>query len=161
MNLTLPLTHGQYGKTAARYPAQLSLAVRKITPPITYTAVGMQTLYNTVRATGANNIVLAGGIGNAGSFLGASNPPLTGTNLVYAIHNYDSKTDPDSYSLANWDLRFGDLSETQPVVMTVSRVIYLVVLRLSMQLYLVMINNTILASHLGHIMQLVAVVSRH
>jgi hypothetical protein len=54
---------------------------------ITYTAVGMQKLYDTVRATGATNLVFASGTGWASQF--PTTAPLTGTsNLIYAAHAY-------------------------------------------------------------------------
>ena len=54
---------------------------------VTYQAVGMQTLYNTVRATGATNLVFASGTNWATAF--PATAPLTGTsNLIYAAHAY-------------------------------------------------------------------------
>jgi endoglucanase len=81
-----------------------------------FTAVGMQQMYNTIRATGANNIVLAGGIDYASHLDGIT--PLTGNNIVYAIHPYANNGDPDAWSDSDWDNRFGDLSSTQPVIAT-------------------------------------------
>jgi hypothetical protein len=54
-----------------------------------WTAAGMQTLYDTVRLTGATNVVVATG----NSYGGDPEPILdghavTGTNVVYAIHAY-------------------------------------------------------------------------
>ena len=58
---------------------------------VTYQAVGMQTLYNTVRATGATNLVFASGSNWATSF--PATAPLTGTsNLIYAAHAYTCPT---------------------------------------------------------------------
>jgi hypothetical protein len=54
---------------------------------VTYQAVGMQKLYDTVRATGATNLVFASGRGWAATY--PSTAPLTGTtNLVWAVHAY-------------------------------------------------------------------------
>jgi endoglucanase len=54
---------------------------------VTYQAVGMQTLYNTVRAAGAANLVFASGNNWATAY--PATAPLTGTsNLVYAAHAY-------------------------------------------------------------------------
>ena len=54
---------------------------------VTYQAVGMQTLYNTVRAAGATNLVFASGNNWATAF--PATAPLTGTsNLIYAAHAY-------------------------------------------------------------------------
>ncbi|MBV9291796.1 MAG: cellulase family glycosylhydrolase [Frankiales bacterium] len=54
---------------------------------VTFTGIGMQRLYDTVRGTGANNLVFASGSGWATYY--PSTAPLTGTrNLVYGIHAY-------------------------------------------------------------------------
>jgi hypothetical protein len=56
-----------------------------------YTAVGMQQLYDTVRATGATNLVFVSGSGWATWY--PSTAPLTGTsNVVYGIHAYTCPT---------------------------------------------------------------------
>lgn len=82
--------------------------------------VGMQTLYNTVRATGANNIVIAGGVGYASNLAGV--PLISGSNVVYAIHPY-SYSDPNADGSGAggwWDTNFGYLAEnnTAPVIAT-------------------------------------------
>ena len=54
---------------------------------VTYATPGMQSLYNSVRATGAKNLVFASGNGWAGTY--PSGAPLTGTtNLVWGVHAY-------------------------------------------------------------------------
>lgn len=53
--------------------------------PIPYRAAGMQQLYDAVRATGAQNLVMASGLGWARSF---PNPKLSGYNIVYSVHAY-------------------------------------------------------------------------
>jgi endoglucanase len=83
--------------------------------------VGMQTLYNTVRATGANNIVIAGGISHASHLDGV--PLLNGTNIAYAIHPYANDIDggnAGSWSNSDWDNRFGYLVQQNkaPVIAT-------------------------------------------
>jgi hypothetical protein len=58
---------------------------------VTYAAVGMQKLYDTVRATGAHNLVFASGRGWASVY--PVTAPLTGTsNLVWAVHAYTCPT---------------------------------------------------------------------
>jgi hypothetical protein len=53
---------------------------------VSYTAAGMQQLYDAVRGTGATNLVFASGSGWATTY---STLPLTGTtNLVNAVHAY-------------------------------------------------------------------------
>lgn len=84
-----------------------------------FQAVGMQQLYNAVRGTGATNLVLAGGIGYASHLDGVT--PLSGTNIVYAIHPYaadSSGGNADSWSTGDWDNRFGNLAATNPVIAT-------------------------------------------
>ncbi|MCW2550183.1 MAG: Endoglucanase precursor [Mycobacterium sp.] len=54
---------------------------------VTYSAPGMQTLYGTVRGTGATNLVFASGTGWATGFPDTM-PLLLTTNLVYAAHAY-------------------------------------------------------------------------
>jgi endoglucanase len=81
-----------------------------------FNAVGMQEIYNTIRATGAENIVLAGGINYASHLDGV--PILLGSNIVYAIHPYANTSDPNAWSDSDWDTRFGDLAATHPVIAT-------------------------------------------
>ncbi|HEX4654312.1 MAG TPA: glycoside hydrolase family 5 protein [Mycobacteriales bacterium] len=58
---------------------------------VTYQAAGMQKLYDTVRATGARNLVFASGRGWASVY--PATAPLTGTsNLVWAVHAYTCPT---------------------------------------------------------------------
>jgi endoglucanase len=83
--------------------------------------VGMQTLYNTVRATGANNVVVAGGIDSASHLDGV--PLLSGKNIVYAIHPYSSAINggnASSWSNNDWTNRFGYLVQENeaPVIAT-------------------------------------------
>lgn len=54
---------------------------------VTYTAPGMQTLYTTIRAAGATNLIFASGTNWATEF--PTTAPLTSTNnLIYAAHAY-------------------------------------------------------------------------
>lgn len=75
---------------------------------ITYEAVGMQKLYDTVRAAGADNIVTVGGLDWAYDLSGVlQGYAITGTNYVYETHPYPNKKD--------WDKCFGAVSATYPV----------------------------------------------
>lgn len=58
---------------------------------VTWTATGMQTMYDAVRATGATNLVLASGNSWANDFPAV---PLTGTNIAYGVHAYTCPTGP-------------------------------------------------------------------
>jgi aryl-phospho-beta-D-glucosidase BglC (GH1 family) len=57
----------------------------------TYQAVGMQTLYDTVRSSGADNLVLINGLGWASTWPSTAPLPNT-TNVVYAVHAYNCGT---------------------------------------------------------------------
>jgi endoglucanase len=97
---------------------------------VTYQAVGMQTLYNTVRATGATNLVFASGTNWATNF--PTTAPLTATsNLIYAAHAYTCPTGlpssgasctngPDGtiYDPSGLLAHFSTVALTQPVMVT-------------------------------------------
>jgi endoglucanase len=80
----------------------------------TWNAPGMQTLVNTVRATGANNIVLAGGLAFSSVLAGA--PTLTGGNVVYAVHPYDNGG--SGATNGSWANNFGNQAAKAPVIAT-------------------------------------------
>jgi hypothetical protein len=75
----------------------------------------MQELYDTVRATGANNLVIAGGLGYAFDLSGVGTSPIKGYNIMYASHPYKPQ-DPASA----WQSMFGYLatSDIAPVILT-------------------------------------------
>jgi hypothetical protein len=64
-------------------------------PPKTFEAVGMQKLLDTVRATGAKNVVIAGGLNWAYDFSGILEGiqlfDREGNGVIYANHAYDNK----------------------------------------------------------------------
>jgi hypothetical protein len=66
-------------------------------PPKTFEAVGMQVLLDTVRATGAKNVVVAGGLDWAYDFSGILDGvqlyDRSGNGVVYANHAYNNKGD--------------------------------------------------------------------
>ena len=62
------------------------------TADYTYTAVGMQQLTDTIRATGAENIVLASGTAWAYNLSQVPSHYLTGTNVAYSTHIYTGNT---------------------------------------------------------------------
>jgi endoglucanase len=80
-------------------------------------AVGMQTLYNTVRATGANNLVLIGGLNWAYDLSGVPANRIQGYNIMYATHPYGT---PDGFTRppSDWNRAWGSLTATDPVVAT-------------------------------------------
>ncbi len=79
-----------------------------------YQVVGMQALYDAVRATGANNLALVGGVDWAFDLSGVTQNRINGTNIVYVSHPYDySNKNPGT-----WDAKFGALAATDPIFLT-------------------------------------------
>jgi len=80
-------------------------------------AVGMQQLYDAVRATGAQNLVLIGGLNWAYDLSGVPANRVKGYNIVYATHPYGT---PDGFTRppSDWDRAWGSLTATDPVVAT-------------------------------------------
>jgi endoglucanase len=78
--------------------------------------VGMQALYNAVRGTGAQNLVIIGGLNFAfdlsGVVPGLTN--VTGTNIIYATHPYNE----GGKGPTAWPAAFGNLTATYPVMIT-------------------------------------------
>ena len=91
---------------------------RQMQDPKTFQAVGMQTLLDTVRATGAKNVVIAGGLDWAYDFSGIldgrklSDPH--GNGVIYANHCYDNKGD----SVDHWIAKMEQASAKLPVIVT-------------------------------------------
>ena len=80
-----------------------------------WTAAGMQQLYDAIRAAGADNLVIAGGLSFAYDLSGVPQNRIQGYNIMYATHPYAG--DP-SKSPLQWDSHWGFLAATDPVVMT-------------------------------------------
>jgi len=78
-------------------------------------AVGMQQLYDTVRAAGADNLVIAGGLNWAYDLSGVPSHRIAGYNVAYAAHPYNAGTERRSKF---WDIYWGALTATDPVVVT-------------------------------------------
>jgi hypothetical protein len=91
---------------------------RRSGPPKEFHAVGMQQLLDTVRATGARNVVVAGGLEWAYDFSGIlagrqlSDPQ--GHGVIYANHCYDNKGD----SVENWIAKMEKASTQLPVIVS-------------------------------------------
>jgi len=79
-----------------------------------WTSVGMQQLYAAVRATGADNLVIAGGLNYAFDLSGVPSNRITGYNILYATHPYNY---PGKAPVA-WDQAWGFLTATAPVIVT-------------------------------------------
>ena len=78
---------------------------------VTYHSPGMQGLLDAVRSTGAKNIVLAGGLGNAydlsGIAQGYALEDKTGNGIVYSVHFYNWHK--------NWEKHFLFLADQYPL----------------------------------------------
>lgn len=87
---------------------------------VSYTAIGMKELYDTVRGTGAQNLVFIGGPDYASRW--PTTAPLTGTsNVVYAVHAYncDSPSSCTYGTGSSWLLdRFVEPGKTHPIMVT-------------------------------------------
>lgn len=79
-----------------------------------FTVVGMQELYDTVRAAGANNLVIIGGLQNAYDLTGVPSHRIKGYNIAYATHPYDFPNKQPS----NWPRDWGYLASSDPIVVT-------------------------------------------
>jgi aryl-phospho-beta-D-glucosidase BglC (GH1 family) len=82
---------------------------------VSYRAVGMQQLYDAVRAQGARNLVLVGGLDWAYDLSGVgAGYALTGSNIAYDTHAYTMFHS----TTADWDAHFGAVAARYPVVST-------------------------------------------
>ena len=83
---------------------------------VSYQGVGMQDLVNAVRSTGANNLVVVGGLGWGYTLTNLATYALAGSNIVYDTHPY-----PYTDKLpATWNMAFGGISRTYAVISTES-----------------------------------------
>jgi len=80
-----------------------------------WNAAGMQQMYDAVRATGAENLVVIGGLNWAFDLSGVPGNRISGYNIMYATHPYGVITDR---APATWDHAFGNLTKTDPVIAT-------------------------------------------
>ncbi len=79
----------------------------------TYQGVGMQAIVDAIRGTGANNLVIVGGMQWGYDLSQLNTYKLSGTNVVYDTHPYYPYND----KLPNtWDNAFGIPSKTYPVI---------------------------------------------
>ncbi|SRR5579884_4211281 len=82
------------------------------TKSFSYQGVGMQNLVNTVRNTGASNIVIVAGIDWGYDLSQLPRYLLNGANIVYDTHPYPYyEKEPQ-----NWDRSFGNLTSTYPII---------------------------------------------
>lgn len=86
------------------------------TKTLTYESPGMQSLFDTIRATGADNLVIVGGMNWAYDFSQLERYPLTGSNIVYSTHPYPYEEKMPLF----WENAFGKLSQEHPIISTES-----------------------------------------
>lgn len=79
-----------------------------------FQVAGMQQLYDAVRATGAQNLVLIGGLNYAYDLSGVPANRVQGYNIVYVSHPYDYADKQPG----NWDSGWGFLTATDPLMIT-------------------------------------------
>lgn len=77
-----------------------------------YQAIGMQTLVNTIRQAGANNLAIVAGVNWGFNLSQIPTYHLDGSNIVYDTHPYPYTGKTASY----WDAAFGTTSATYPVI---------------------------------------------
>jgi len=80
-----------------------------------FSAVGMQQLYDTVRGAGADNLVFVGGDNWAYDLSGVPDNRVDGYNVVYVSHVYHHNTGHDP---SDWPTSWGFLTATDPVMLT-------------------------------------------
>jgi hypothetical protein len=86
--------------------------------PQSFTAVGMQTLYNTVRAVAPNNLVIIGGLDYSYDLSAVSGSLVQGSNIIYNTHPYSYKCGAAGCSTSDWDTKFGFMTANYPVIAT-------------------------------------------
>ncbi|GCE48755.1 cellulase (glycosyl hydrolase family 5) [Thermosporothrix hazakensis] len=80
-----------------------------------YQAVGMQTLLETIRKTGARNLVIANGTNGGYSLKQLSMYALEGTNVLYSSHPSNNASDKMP---SFWTDHFGQFADRYPLLIT-------------------------------------------
>jgi hypothetical protein len=80
-----------------------------------FVVAGMQELYDAVRGTGADNVVIVGGLDFAYDLRGVTDHALAGTNLAYATHPYHPYPTKEP---SQWPTYWGFLTAQAPVIAT-------------------------------------------
>eukprot|EP01102_Stenamoeba_stenopodia_P000968 TRINITY_DN10880_c0_g1_i1.p1 TRINITY_DN10880_c0_g1~~TRINITY_DN10880_c0_g1_i1.p1 ORF type:complete len:395 (-),score=70.64 TRINITY_DN10880_c0_g1_i1:67-1206(-) len=78
-----------------------------------YQAVGMQQIVDGIRATGANNVIIANGLDYGYDLTGIPQYKLSGNNIMYGLHPYDQQTQELSL-----DRNIGKLMKSYPIIAT-------------------------------------------
>jgi endoglucanase len=85
--------------------------------PEGWQAVGMQALYAAIRASGAENVVILGGLDWAYDLSVVASQPIAGYNLAYATHPYSDPANPGRPP-EDWARAWGWLTRRAPVIVT-------------------------------------------
>jgi endoglucanase len=80
-----------------------------------FNVAGMQQLHDAIRAAGADNPVLVGGLDFAYNLQYVAQNPVQGYNILYATHPYNNA---DEKKPPQWFPYWGYLTQTAPVVIT-------------------------------------------
>jgi len=81
-----------------------------VTTPLDFDTPGQQKLYDAIRATGANNLIVCGGLDWGYDLSGVLNGfAVNGTNIVYDTHPYPWKS-------TDWDGKWGDVGRQYPLL---------------------------------------------
>ena len=80
-----------------------------------FQVAGMQQLYDAVRAAGAENLVVMGGLSWAYDLSGVPDHRVSGYNILYATHPYNNSA---ASKASNFDTYWGLLTKTDPVIVT-------------------------------------------
>jgi len=96
-------------------PHDVPWAIWKSGGPVDgFQSPGMQALYDAVRAAGAQNLVIVGGLNWAYDLSGVADNKIVGYNIAYATHPYES----GGRGKDTWARSFAYLTKTDPVVIT-------------------------------------------
>ncbi len=96
---------------------------RKTKESLTYDSVGLPELFRTIRATGAKNVVVAGGINWAfevgGILDGRELKDPTGQGVIYAVHPYPHRYEGLGLeTIAQWSARLQSFADKLPLIVT-------------------------------------------
>ncbi len=78
-----------------------------------FQVAGMQQLYDAVRAAGADNLVVIGGLIWASDLSSVPDYRISGYNILYATHPY-----ANNITASGFDNAWGNLTKTDPVIVT-------------------------------------------
>lgn len=83
-----------------------------------FQAVGMQELYDIVRATGAKNVVILTGTNWGYKLKGVPGHRVSGYNIAYSTHPWNHPEWPSDNQPSDWEADWAFLARTDPVIAT-------------------------------------------